>query len=32
MVSLAGRDSELTEEEYNRMLPELNITPRIIHF
>ncbi|HHX86970.1 MAG TPA: quinate 5-dehydrogenase [Firmicutes bacterium] len=32
LVCLSGRGTELTEQEYNRMLLELNLTPRIIHF
>ncbi len=32
LVCLSGRDSELTEQEYNTMLAQLNLAPRIINF
>ncbi len=32
MVCLSGRNTELTEGEYNQMLLDLNLTPRIIYF
>jgi len=32
LVCLSGRDSELTEQEYNKMLSQLNLAPRVINF